>query len=259
MAYQFAASRSKRYGTERSQCQQRLCAPPREQETREPAERGEQHAFREQLPHDPRPARTERQTHGEFTAARRAASEEKIRDIGACDQQHQRDDAHDEKQGMFICAAARFVESLASRHRTQLWERNLRRIDRRRAGQRLYLEATARGLLKHALETRTRLLERRARLHPAHDVHRPAYGDLVKMLRGHKTRQLCKRQRDIDDPVNLRRTVETGRGHTDDRHGPVVYHDHFANRARVATRSDAASNDMKSPRPAQRPVYRRQP
>ena len=59
----------------------------------------EQEALDEKLSRQPRRARSERGPHGDFPAPRRAAREQEIRDVGASDQQHERDGAQQDEQG----------------------------------------------------------------------------------------------------------------------------------------------------------------
>ena len=62
------------------------------------AEDGQQNAFGEQLPHQPLPSGAQSGADGDFLLAAGGAREQKVRDVGAGDQQHQRHRAHQHKQ-----------------------------------------------------------------------------------------------------------------------------------------------------------------
>ena len=67
-------------------------------EARRSAEHREQHALREQLRDHPRPARADRDAHGDFALPPRRAREQHVRDVRARDQQHERDGAENHEQ-----------------------------------------------------------------------------------------------------------------------------------------------------------------
>ena len=66
----------------------------RHTETKHAAEPGEQHAFGHELPDQATPSGPERHTNGDLPAPYRRARQEQIRDVGARDEQDQRDDDH---------------------------------------------------------------------------------------------------------------------------------------------------------------------
>ena len=59
-----------------------------------PLMQGEQHALDEQLPDDPPPARAERDADGDFARPVGRARQQQVGDVGAGDEQHERDRAH---------------------------------------------------------------------------------------------------------------------------------------------------------------------
>ena len=76
-------------------------APDSEDQTEDAAGESEHQAFREQAADDCTAARAERATHRDFTRPRRAAGEEKIRDVRARDQVHEDHRRHDEQDKVF--------------------------------------------------------------------------------------------------------------------------------------------------------------
>ena len=60
----------------------------RDEQPRNAAEHGEHHRLGEKLHDHTPPPRTQREADGDLHAARRAAHQEKVRDVGAGDQQH---------------------------------------------------------------------------------------------------------------------------------------------------------------------------
>ena len=65
-----------------------------EKEAEQSAEHAEENALRQQLPHQPHPSRAQRAAHGEFTRACRAPGEQQAGHIRADNQQHDRDNRH---------------------------------------------------------------------------------------------------------------------------------------------------------------------
>jgi hypothetical protein len=71
---------------------QRAAQPERDEDARGSAERGEQQALEQQLPHQPSPRRADRDADRHLLLARRGPRQQQARDVGAGDQQHERDE-----------------------------------------------------------------------------------------------------------------------------------------------------------------------
>src|SRR5262249_51338908 len=82
-------------------------APACEQEADARARERQQRALREQLPRDAPPRGAERDAHAQLVPPRARAREEQIRDVGARDQQDERDHGHDQVQRIAILASER--------------------------------------------------------------------------------------------------------------------------------------------------------
>ena len=76
------------------------------------ARRGEDHRLGEHLAYEPGRARPERRAHGDFATASRRAREREVRHVGARDEQHEGDGAHEHEEGQ----AERSGHLLVQRH-----------------------------------------------------------------------------------------------------------------------------------------------
>ena len=82
----------------RQQAQRCTRAPGRKHDAGERASACEARTLRERLSEDAPPARAERKTGGELLGSTREAREHEVRDVGACDQPHERDRGQQEQQ-----------------------------------------------------------------------------------------------------------------------------------------------------------------
>jgi hypothetical protein len=82
----------------RSECQQGVDGPARQQETQHPADHRDRDGLGERLLDEAPPARAERGPHRELTVPRRGPNQEKVGHVGAGDQQDQENGAGQEKQ-----------------------------------------------------------------------------------------------------------------------------------------------------------------
>ena len=81
-------------GPPRDELQKQRVRPLRQQQSDRAADAGEQHALRQQLPKQPPGSGAERNSHSNLLLARSRPGQQKIRHVGAGDQQHQSDDRH---------------------------------------------------------------------------------------------------------------------------------------------------------------------
>ena len=72
---------------------QQLASPVRDQQPEGAADEREQHAFGQQLAHQPHPRGADRETHGNLLLPRRGTRQQQVGDVGADEQQDQPDDA----------------------------------------------------------------------------------------------------------------------------------------------------------------------
>ncbi len=84
------STRSVVVGFERGE---QLHAPPRDDDAREPAERGQHDAFREQLSDETAPSGAHGEANRDLTASPGRADEKEIRDVRARNEQHEPDRA----------------------------------------------------------------------------------------------------------------------------------------------------------------------
>ena len=212
---------------------QQLTAPVADDHAEQAAEHGEKDALGEELTNQPRAWCAERQPQRDFPPAARRAREQEIGDVRADDQQHQRDDNCENRRrtrgaGVDVINAARARFDQQLRHglpvlisREQALLGSDRGVERR--------PAVARGILEHRAEVRAHLIERRARLEPAHRLQ-PPVGGLGQTLLAAELRIERERQRD----VTIRRAAQVLhpqkflRHDTDDRHENVVHADDLA-------------------------------
>ncbi len=83
------------FGHER---EQGFDAPQGQHDPERAARQRQQNALREQLPHDPPARRAERRAYRHLLVTRRRAREQKVRDVGARDEQHEADRAEEDEQ-----------------------------------------------------------------------------------------------------------------------------------------------------------------
>ena len=83
----------------RNQSKERVGAHPRERDAGGAAECRKHHAFGQKLTNEPWPAHPEREAHVDFTSSCRGACEQEVCDVGAGDEEHQDDGAHEELEG----------------------------------------------------------------------------------------------------------------------------------------------------------------
>ena len=130
-------------------------APRRNQKAGRAADRGEQHALRQQLADQAAAARADRQSHGDLPFAARGTREQQHRDVGARDQQHESDGAQQHQQRRLHVAD----------------HRRLERIEMRKVG-RVRLRILLAQSLADGIQIGACLLERHGGLQPADDLHR---------------------------------------------------------------------------------------
>src|SRR5439155_24082044 len=92
--------------------EQELQTPVRDDQTDRAAERSEHDAFRQQLTNNAGARCTERAANGDLALANGAAREEKIRHVGARNQQHEGDRAGEYEQRGTVLARQLVVESV---------------------------------------------------------------------------------------------------------------------------------------------------
>ena len=92
-------------GLRRQLAHEELAAPARDQQPERGADRRQQEAFRQQLTHQPPPRRAERQAHAPLVTPRGRARQQQVGDVGARDQQHERDHDHDRHERLLVAAA----------------------------------------------------------------------------------------------------------------------------------------------------------
>ena len=126
----------------------------------EAAERGEQHAFGQQLPNDPEAPGADAEPHRHLAPPGRGSREQQVRRVGARQQQDQPDEQHQEQEGLRV-VPAKIVQAARTIHQMQhgkirpLRWRGCRRRD---------------PLLKQRRERRLRFLAAHARPEPRHDL-----------------------------------------------------------------------------------------
>ena len=123
--------------------------------------------------------RAERQPHRHLLLPRRRARQQQVGDVGADDQQHQRDDDAEDRDrpqvvGVDVVdAAAARVRRAGAAPPCGCGCASVAALRRRSATSRYAVEARARRLLEHALEIALHLRRGGARLQPAHDLQPP--------------------------------------------------------------------------------------
>ncbi len=90
-------------------------APPGKENPGRGSERHQHRSLREHLPDQPAPAGADRQPHRDFASPRAPARQQKVRDVGAADQEHDGDDPHDDQQRLRQLPAD-IVQSLVRGH-----------------------------------------------------------------------------------------------------------------------------------------------
>ena len=134
-------------------------APRRQQDAARRARAGQHHAFREQLPHQAPARRAKRDAQAQLVPPRGGARKEEVRDVGAGDHQHQRNDGHDDDQRTLVALAQRRI---AGRRRHE--RKRPRAVFGMRARRPLHGNRRVEHLLTDAAHGRGRRVERLIRL-----------------------------------------------------------------------------------------------
>ncbi len=215
---------------ERQRLHQERTRPPRERETEHTTGRREQQALDETLTDDCAAARTERNPDRDFLLPRGAAREQQVRDVGARDQQHHADHAHQHQNGR-----GEFSAQIRSPFRTLAQKQMFRHealAERFRRGGRLF-DLLFVDLPVDHVHRRFSLLARDARLDARHDGQPPAAAVLQivpgrRHLRFHHHRHHHVRVLADDD------AVEAWRRDADDGHRRAVEGDGTIDDRRIA-------------------------
>ena len=195
--------------------------PSGDQQSEAAADDREQQAFGQQLAHDARARRPDRDAHRHFAAPRASPCEQQVRQVGARDEQHDRH--HDPHRQQRIAHGLAALE-LSPRAGPDTQARQLRRRQRR--------PSCGDALLHQEVERRLRPGRIDAGLEAPHHQHPPERGILRRLFR------VClneppphgERQRHVRRVADLQRAFEPARGDARDRHRDAVDDQRFADR-----------------------------
>src|SRR5262249_51424196 len=155
----------------KTQVQQQVFAPEREEQSQRPASQSQQHAFGEQLPHEAETSRAQRQTHSNLFLSLRRARKQQVSHIDARDQQDQPDHGHQQVKRLPLIPAPVRVTAPA-RLNGESWEilrgylRDLSLISR-------VTQIFERRTMEDWFEFGARLFRRHARLQSPHHQQPP--------------------------------------------------------------------------------------
>jgi hypothetical protein len=204
---------------------QQRAAPPGEEQASGRARAGEEHALGQQLAGQPRPRRPEREPDAQLVPPRGGARELKVRDVRTRDEQDERDDDHDRRQGTLVTAAKERAAGRPVLQRQSPLQVVLQILPtpvlRQRGFANLRLDAAERG---------SRPADRLIRLEADHHVQ-PRHGTAIEapVAAAHE-RFGAERNRDVE--------------HTADVGAEKVGTDHAHDRERHALDSDRSADDV---------------
>ncbi len=171
-----------------------------DQDAERAAHAGEQQAFCQQLPDQPRPRRTHRQAHGQLALAERGARQEQIGDVRAYQQQHQRRDDGDDLERANIIGV-RVVNAMAAAFGNQCRHVEMAAmfggipLTLRETGE-ICIHAGFGLITKAAGEIAVHLLNGNSRFQAPHNLHPPVCRAVQAIFAAY-SRVECDRQDDI--------------------------------------------------------------
>jgi hypothetical protein len=192
--------------------------PLRHCESRQASQHSKYETFGKQLHHEPSATHAECDAHGDLTPASECTREQQVRDVGACDQQHDDRNATEPRRDLRF---ASFLGATIAEHRTGERMR-LRQRERSELGLRVELLLVAqfecvREIGRRGLYGHTRFAARES-LEPDHVVCRVPLGIHARRRRGNRKKsghRLIRKGEesfgcDADDGVFLRSYVDNG-------------------------------------------------